>query len=59
MSIGHKGMLFAAKVLALTAVEFMARPDLVQKAWEEFAARTAGSPYVSLIPDGVTAPIDG
>ena len=59
MSIGHKGMLFAAKVLALTAVEFMARPDLVRKAREEFATRTAGDAYVSLIPDGVTAPIDG
>ena len=59
MSIGHKGMIFAAKVLALTAVEFMEKPDLLDQARGEFAARTEGNPYLSLIPDGVPAPIDG
>jgi aminobenzoyl-glutamate utilization protein B len=36
MSIGHKGMLNAAKTLAFTAVDLMSDPALVQKAKAEF-----------------------
>ncbi len=34
--IGHKGMLYAAKVMALSAVEFMHDPELILKARDEF-----------------------
>ncbi len=57
MSIGHKGMLYAAKVLGLSAVEFMGNPELLDKARAEFAERREGTPYVSPIPDGATPPI--
>ncbi len=36
MEIGHKGMLAAARVLALSALDFMRNPDLVEKAWRQF-----------------------
>ncbi len=57
MGIGHKGMIYAAQALSAAAVEFMQRPELVQQARDEFAARTKIMPYVSPIPDGATPPI--
>jgi aminobenzoyl-glutamate utilization protein B len=57
MSIGHKGMLYAAKVLGLSAIEFMGDPELLDNARAEFAERREGTPYVSPIPDGAKPPI--
>ena len=56
MSIGHKGMIHAAKVLAGTAADFILDPDLLQQAKDEFAASTAGRPYQCPIPDHIKAP---
>jgi aminobenzoyl-glutamate utilization protein B len=56
--IGYKGMLYAAKVMALSAVEFFQEPVLVHKAQVEFKGRRAASSYVSPIPDGLKPPID-
>jgi len=53
MSIGHKGMVHAAKVMAITAADFILDPDLRQKARSEFEASTAGRPYACPIPDHV------
>ena len=50
-SIGHKGLLLAAKVLASTAVELFETPALIDAAKAEFDSRTK-SGYVSPIPDG-------
>ncbi|MFN8493364.1 MAG: amidohydrolase [Caldilineaceae bacterium] len=50
--IGAKGMLYAAKALALTALDLMTKPELLQAAKDEFAANTAGHKYVSPLPDG-------
>lgn len=36
MSIGHKGMLYAAKSMAAGAVQLMRSPALLVKVWEEF-----------------------
>ncbi len=58
MSIGHKGMLFAGKVLALTALEFIQDADLLEKAKTEFADRLRATPFVPLIPDGVKPPLN-
>ena len=57
MSIGHKGMLYAGKVMAAAAVEFMQRPDLVEKARSEFAQRTKDLVYESPIPEGLNPPV--
>lgn len=40
-SIAHKGMLLATKVLAATAQDLMARPELLSRAREEFTRATA------------------
>ncbi len=50
MSIGHKGMLHAAKVMALTGAEFILDPALLQRAKDEFAESTKGRPYQCPIP---------
>lgn len=50
-SIGRKGMLFAAQVLAATVCDLMGRPDLVARAKEEYRAATADAPYVSPVRD--------
>lgn len=53
MSIGHKGMLHAAKAMAITGAEFVLDPDLLQRAKDEFAKSTAGRPYRCPIPPHV------
>ena len=53
MSIGHKGMLHAAKVMAITAADFIADPKLLAQARSEFAASTDGKPYRCPIPADV------
>ena len=50
-SIGHKGMLLAAKVIAAAAVELFETPALVEEAKEEFKSRSK-SGYVCPIPEG-------
>jgi aminobenzoyl-glutamate utilization protein B len=59
MSIGHKGMLYAGKVLGAAALEFLQKPELVRKARAEFDASIRATPYVCPIPDGVKPPLDG
>jgi aminobenzoyl-glutamate utilization protein B len=58
MGIGHKGMIFAAKVMALTALEFMHSPGLIHQAQAEFKKRRLVSKYVSPIPDGLKPPLN-
>jgi aminobenzoyl-glutamate utilization protein B len=56
MSIGHKGMLTAAKVLALSAIEFMNTPELVEKAKKEFLEKIKKQSYKSPFPEGLQPP---
>ena len=53
MSIGHKGMIHAAKVLTIVCAELFEQPDLLSAAKAEFAEATAGRPYVCPIPANV------
>jgi aminobenzoyl-glutamate utilization protein B len=39
-SIGSKGMMVAAKVLTLTAIDLFSNPTLIEEAWKEFRNRT-------------------
>lgn len=50
MSIGHKGMLQAAKALAMTAADLFSDPALVAEIRREFEERTAGRPYRCALP---------
>jgi aminobenzoyl-glutamate utilization protein B len=56
MSIGHKGMLTAAKVLAVSALDFMKNPELVEKARKEHEQKHKDNPYKSPLPDGLKPP---
>ncbi len=56
-SLGAKGMLTAAKMLALSAIRTMAEPDAVAAAKAEVVARNGGH-YVCPLPDTVKPPID-
>jgi len=53
MSIGHKGMLYAGKVMALAAQEFMIHPERLKAARDEFERKIKATPYECPIPDGV------
>jgi aminobenzoyl-glutamate utilization protein B len=52
-SIGMKGMMVAAKTLALTAIDLLTKPDILQAAHEEFEKETVGKRYQSPLPEGV------
>ncbi|MBT2597888.1 M20 family metallopeptidase [Arthrobacter sp. ISL-72] len=52
----HKGMIYAAKAMAGTAVSLFADPRLVAEAKIEFDAVMAETPYICPIPDDVMAP---
>jgi len=57
-SIGQKGMLVAAKTLALSAVDLLADPKLVEAARASFENRRAGRVYRSRIPPDGRPPLD-
>jgi aminobenzoyl-glutamate utilization protein B len=50
-SIGAKGMMLAAKAMALTGLELLTRPEALAAAKAEFERRKAGRSYVSPLPD--------
>ncbi|HEY9075723.1 MAG TPA: amidohydrolase [Anaerolineaceae bacterium] len=56
MSIGHKGMLHAAKVMALSAIDLYNDPSLLQKVRAEFETATKDHPYRCPLPDSVLPP---
>lgn len=49
----HKGELYAAKVMACTAVDLFEDPTLVREAKEELKERMGEHPFVSLMPKDV------
>ena len=55
-SIGHKGMMYAAKVMAIAAAELVLSPALLERARQEFEAALAQTPYVCPIPPDVGPP---
>ncbi|WP_116124298.1 amidohydrolase [Lewinella sp. IMCC34183] len=52
MSIGHKGMVMAAKALALTAYDLFNSPDTVATMKEEFQERKGNATYEAILPAG-------
>ncbi len=58
MSIGQKGMVVAAKALAVTGADLFSNPQLVQDAKADFARELKGKSYRSEIPAGQKPPID-
>ena len=54
--IGFTAMLFAAKALALTALDLFGDPAILSEARREFDRATGGKPYSCPIPPGLKAP---
>jgi aminobenzoyl-glutamate utilization protein B len=52
MSIGHKGLVYAAKVLAATMVDLFEDAKTVQAIQAEFREKTKGVVYKPFIPEG-------
>lgn len=52
-SSAHKGLLYAGKVIAGTAIDLLENPELVTRAQEELEERLEGSKYRCPIPEGV------
>ncbi|MDR1542311.1 MAG: amidohydrolase [Clostridiales bacterium] len=57
-SIGLKSMETAAKLIALTGVDLLADPALVEKAKAEHISRLSGKSYVCRLPEGASPPVD-
>jgi aminobenzoyl-glutamate utilization protein B len=51
-----EGARVAAKVLALTGVDLLLNPELVQEARAFFEEKTGGEPYISPVPEGQKPP---
>lgn len=58
MSIGHKGMIYAAKAMAMTMTDLFEKPDLVKKVKAEYVERKGDEVYEAIIPEG-PPPING
>ena len=56
-SIGQRGMIFAAKVLALTAMKLIEDPQLVEQAQAEWRQQMKGIQYICPIPPEVQPPV--
>lgn len=57
MSIGHKAMLTAAKVMAASWIDFLTYPEIVKKMREEWIDRKEGKEYQSPLPPNLKPPI--
>jgi aminobenzoyl-glutamate utilization protein B len=58
MGIGQRGMLYAGKVMAASALEFMQNDKLRQQAIDEFKQKRAAANYISPIPAGTKPPLN-
>jgi len=58
MGIGQRGMLYAGKVMAASALEFMQNEQIREKAKDEFKQKRAAAKYVSPIPPGTKPPLN-
>ncbi len=52
MSIGHKGMLYAARAMGMTMADLFENPKLVEKVKAEYVERKGSTVYEPIIPEG-------
>ena len=57
MSIGHKGMVYASKAMAMTMGDLFENPELVNNVKAEYKERKGDEVYEAMIPEG-PPPID-
>ncbi|MCB0689713.1 MAG: amidohydrolase [Saprospiraceae bacterium] len=52
MSIGHKGLIYAAKALGMTITDLMTSPESIEQIKAEYKQRKGEVPYEPLLPEG-------
>lgn len=52
MSIGHKGLVYASKAMAMTMVDLFENPKLVEKVKAEYKMRKGDEVYEAMVPEG-------
>jgi len=57
-SIGHKGMLTAARAMAATGIELLTQPETLANVREEWEKVTQGKPYQSPLPPDAKPPVE-
>jgi aminobenzoyl-glutamate utilization protein B len=57
-SIGHKSLLFAAKVIAGSALDLITKQEMLKRAQDEFKDRMKGRKYKCPIPDELQPPLE-
>ncbi len=57
MGIGHKAMLWAGKAVAGATLDLLAKPEILEKAREEFNKRRRGSNYKNALPPDLKPPL--
>jgi aminobenzoyl-glutamate utilization protein B len=55
-TIGEKGMTYAARVMAKFGLDLIEKPEILEKAWDEFRASMGGKEYKCPIPEGLPVP---
>ncbi|MHA7059634.1 amidohydrolase [Aquimarina sp. M1] len=58
MSIGHKGMLYASKAMAMTMTDLYENPEALEKVKAEYKERKGDEVYEAIVPEG-PPPIPG
>ena len=58
VGLGHKSLIFAAKVMAATAIDLLTKEDALNKAREEHKQRIGNKKYRSPIPPDHKPPLD-
>jgi len=57
-SLGHKSLIFAAKVMAATVIDLLTKPEILNAAKEEHKKRLRGRKYKSPLPPDLKPPLD-
>ncbi len=58
MSIGHKSLIFASKVIASTGLDLLSKPKILKKIREEWTERRSGRTYKPPISANLAPPLD-
>jgi hypothetical protein len=53
MGIGHRGLLFAAEVIARSSYELVKKQSILSDAWKEFDGQIKGKKYLSPLPNKI------
>jgi len=56
--IGHKGCIYAAKIIATTSLDIILNPKLLEEAWKEFREKTKGKEYKPAVPPDAKPPLN-